>query len=509
MRSLFNGYDQAYGTHGKPTQRVGALKQEIKKTALTVRGEVTDELWEKHLKGEDPIGIIPIRRDGTCRFGAIDVDDYDLNHVDIVKKLESLGFPFPVTRSKSGGAHIWAFFRESIPAEDVIAGLRDISAKIGHGGSEIFPKQSQVFWERGDFGSWINMPYFGDTRLAVKPNGLSFTLREFLSIAERSALSISEFATLIKKKVKKGDPSPTSLTDLSDGPPCLDHLLSAGFPDGTRNKGLFALGIYAKKKYGDKWKDKLDEFNQAGMQPPLASDEVAGIVKSLNKKEYNYTCNESPLCQHCNASLCRTKKFGVGNSEDFPAISGLSVLTCVPPVWYVNVGDDRLELTTEEFLDYRKFHRICMERLRRSFKLMKQGTWIDMINTAMESCTDIEAPPDLGEQGEFMEHVQEFLVNRHTGTRVEDLLLGRPYNREDEGRHYFRMKDLQAYLTRENFPMDRTKIASYIRKTGGDRDFINIKGVGTNVWWVKSSLLQKTPDPEPHGFRVIHGGGQI
>jgi uncharacterized ion transporter superfamily protein YfcC len=41
--------------------------------AVTVTGEVTEALWEQHLSGRQGIGIIPIRDDSTCVFGAIDV----------------------------------------------------------------------------------------------------------------------------------------------------------------------------------------------------------------------------------------------------------------------------------------------------------------------------------------------------------------------------------------------------------------------------------------------------
>jgi hypothetical protein len=38
--------------------------------AFIVRGNVTDDLWENHLKGEGPaLGIIPITENNTCRLG--------------------------------------------------------------------------------------------------------------------------------------------------------------------------------------------------------------------------------------------------------------------------------------------------------------------------------------------------------------------------------------------------------------------------------------------------------
>ena len=45
----------------------------------------------------------------------------------------------------------------------------------------------------------------------------------------------------------------------SDGPPCLQALAASGFPQGTRNMGLFNMGVYARSKFGDTWKEVLEE----------------------------------------------------------------------------------------------------------------------------------------------------------------------------------------------------------------------------------------------------------
>ena len=503
MKSLFAGFDQAYGTHGKPSAKLGVIKQEIKATALTLKGEVTLELWDEHLQGNKPLGIIPILRNNNCNFAAIDIDKYDINHRELLEELSRQGFFFPVTQSKSGGGHVWIFFKEEVNAKEAIAGLKKIAARIGHGGSETFPKQSGVLWDRGDLGNWINMPYFGTERAGIKPSGAEMTLIDFIANAEKSRVSLVDFNALIntdKRSSKKSANGHGHLLNLSDGPPCLEFLVTSGFPDGTRNNGLFALGVYVRKKYGDDWKNKLSEFNSAVMKPPLTFDEVAMVAKSLEKKDYNYTCQSSPLCQHCNSSLCRTRPHGISNSSDYPTITGVSVLSIEPAIWFVEIGDHKLELTTEEFQEYRRFTRVCLDRLHIAYKTLKQTTWTDMIVSALVDMIEIQAPVDLGEQGEFMEHLQDFLVNRHTGRRVEDLWMGRPWECVEEKRHYFRMRDLQAYLVREGSKLTRGKIANKIEKLGGGKGFFHIKGHGVNVWFVPSNQIQQEPEIDPPEF---------
>ena len=71
FKYIFEGLDIAYGQHQPGGSRADG-KQQGKSYMVTK--EVTDELWEKHLKGEAPsLGIIPIRADNTTKWGCIDL----------------------------------------------------------------------------------------------------------------------------------------------------------------------------------------------------------------------------------------------------------------------------------------------------------------------------------------------------------------------------------------------------------------------------------------------------
>jgi len=182
--ALFAGHSGAYGTYDIDGKNTG-LK--VQGTAVTKRAPVTEELWESHLSGAKGIGIVPIREDNTCLFGAIDIDEYknyDLKEaVEACKKAKA---PVVVCRSKSGGAHIYMFFSEPVPAADVKRKLAELASVLGHATSEIFPKQDTVLTERGDVGNWINMPYFEGTstsRYGVAESGAPMTPEQFLDFA--------------------------------------------------------------------------------------------------------------------------------------------------------------------------------------------------------------------------------------------------------------------------------------------------------------------------------------
>ena len=45
------------------------------------------ELVQSHLDGGNGVGSIPINEDNKCKFGALDIDQYPLDHAALDKKL--------------------------------------------------------------------------------------------------------------------------------------------------------------------------------------------------------------------------------------------------------------------------------------------------------------------------------------------------------------------------------------------------------------------------------------
>lgn len=487
MMELYAGYDLAYGTYSTEHKNMAKNgKLEIRASAKTVKEPVTKELWQAHLDGVKSLGIIPIDADNTCRWAAIDVDSYNVSHAALVTKIEQRKLPLIVAQSKSGGAHIFAFFKEPVPAGDAQFAMRSVSASLGLGNLEIFPKQSEVLIDRGDFGSWLNMPYFGDKRLAVKKTGALMILEEFLRLAEKSKCTLEDLGT-VAPEVKAHE-------DFDGGPPCLQHLTSQGFPEGTRNNGLMALAVFGKKKFEANWPEKVEQWNQQYMDPPLTTDEVKATLNSAKRKEYKYSCKTSPLCDHCQSQICITRRYGVGEEGDFPILSGVTVMNSDPPLWFVDVNGVRIELETDDVQNYRRFHKICMEKLHKVFPMLKQETWLRIINDAMKGVVVIDMPPEVGIEGAFREMLISFCRDKSQDHNKDELLLGRVWESELESKYYFRLSDLVGYLKIMKFDdYTRNKIAERIRKFGGDKGFFNLKGEGVNVWWIPRDFV-KMPD---------------
>ena len=112
FKSIFSGLEIAYGQY-QPGERGENGKQKGK--AFICRRDVTDDLWINHLKGKGPaLGIIPITQNNDCRWGCIDIDEYNFNHLGLIQSIRKLNLPLIVCRSKSGGAHVFLFTKKNI-----------------------------------------------------------------------------------------------------------------------------------------------------------------------------------------------------------------------------------------------------------------------------------------------------------------------------------------------------------------------------------------------------------
>jgi len=480
----FSGLHRAYGT----TTIIGLREDGKKKVESRVqRGEPTEDLWEKHLEGEEPsLGIIPITDENSCRWGCIDVDDFSVDLKVLNSEVYKYQLPLVTCRSKSGGAHIFIFTTDYIAAATMRLKLVEIAAKLGLASHEIFPKQTHILTERGDTGNFLNLPYFGGdqtTRYSLNAEGKVNTLEQFLDLADTFALTPEDLTNLkIKSEVKS----------LNNGPPCLQHLITEGFPLGTRNNGLFNLGIYAKLSEPDNWETRIEEYNREYLSPPLAANEVLTIIKQLRTKEYNYKCNDQPIASHCNSGICKTRKFGISPATAMPTFGSLTKQNSNPPVWFLDVEANRLEMSTEDLQNQTRFQRVCMEAINKMPPKMSERAWQGVIQNLLDNVTLIDVPPDASIEGQFSDLVESFCTDRAQAQTREEILLGKPYT--EEGKTFFRLSDLEAYLQRHNFRyFPRPKITARLRDMSAVHQGVNIKGRFVNLWGLPAFSVQSDP----------------
>jgi hypothetical protein len=498
IASLFRGLERAHGIYELAQKKTGGKKVQGK--ARTVRGAVTLDLWAAHLGGKQGLGIVPITDEATCFFGAIDVDRYDISIEAVELRCSELNLPLLPTRSKSGGVHLYAFGREALPAELLKARLEEWSVALGFGGAEVFPKQAALLSDK-DVGNWINMPYFGIEAGTTERYGIykgqPLGFEDFCVRAEQLQLTAEQLEQL---QIAEGE-------DFIDGPPCLQSIARSGFPEGSRNKGLFAIGVYLKQRYPDEWPAQLLLYNARYMKPPLAEGEVKDSIKSLKRKEYNYSCNEPPIKSFCNRNLCRTREFGVGKgSEDWglQIDSDVQKIMTEPPYWIITVNGARMQVFSEDLQQQRRFIDQCINKLNFHPAPLPADKWRGEVNKILRCTVEVEAPPDSGIGGELECHLRQFCTTGFPqGDTREELLSGHPWT--EEGTTYFRSADFKKYLDAHHFRgLSGARLYARLRQGGLIHKQLWVNGQNLQVW--ATPAFPKAPEGVVPERKVDKGG---
>lgn len=467
----FAGLERAYGKYILEGEQQNGGK--VQGRATTVAQDVHVGLWQKHLAGQQGLGIVPIRDDGTCWFGAIDIDDYTSDIKEIEEACARLNLPLLPTNTKSGGCHLYLFGSEPLRADLVRRQLAQWSIAIGFSGVEIFPKQERLASTR-DVGNWINMPYYGGTRRGIF-KGAELNEEEYL--ARASVLAVTN-ELLEALSVPETD-------GIEEGPPCLQALSKRGFPKGTRNNAMFNIGVYVRKRFPDEWENKLLQYNDQFMSPPLDFQEVETIVKSLRKKTYNYTCDQPPIMQSCNRGVCIKRRFGIGGEQEWNVTLDNDALKICsdPPYWIIGVDGRRMEVSSSDMMMQDRFRKLCVETIDKIPTRLKNNEWEKKVQWILENAKHVDAPQDASRLGIIMFHLEQFCTGSNQAESREELLTGRPFT--EDGATYFRSGDFMRFLDQQHIRgMTSKELYMLLRRAGVKHHSWNIKGKCVQCWSV-------------------------
>lgn len=488
--AMFEGYEKAHGEHvlfDKPDEN-----GKIKGRASTKGTGATLKMYHDHLLGAGTsLGIVPLKANDCCRMGAIDIDiegpvklHETVEHLEArVRKME---LPLVVCKSKSGGAHLYLFCSEDVPAKIIVARLTQFAAALGYGGTEIFPKQIMRANEQ-DRGNWINISFYGalskegTTRFCIRNGKPVKKLEDFLAYAKLMMMGTKDIESV---ELKLSD-------NFRDGPPCLQHLATFGIEQGGRNVGLTNIAIYNKIAHPDDWQDRTNKFSYENMSPPVGQSDLVQITRNVSRKDYFYTCKQPPLSTHCDKKLCVKRKFGIGSGKDAGELFPVDNLTkCIAKDsvrWYAEHQGLRVELTTEQLLSPPLLQRVFLERFS-MIVIGKQKDWMVRLKELMETCEEIIDPDDASRQGQFENMLDNFFNSSRPARNRDELIKGNSF--VEEGRIHFRSEDLFKYLTIHRFQSTPHEIWLWLKQLKATDKQMRIKGKMIRVWTL----------PEPEKF---------
>ena len=444
FKEIFTGLERAHGVTF--VDKKGVDGEKIKGKSFVKREPVTDNMWLSHLQGREPsLGIIPINDENKCIWGCIDKDSYaGFDHQKLINKIKLLKLPLVVFRSKSGGAHVFCFTTVPVTAQLMRDKLLSVSAVLGYGGSEVFPKQVELKSEE-DTGNFLNLPYFnGDntTRYAFRESGDGATMEDFYELYERNKLTPEKLETLEIKR---------PLSEFSDGPPCIESLTQTKLNDG-RDRVIYQYIQYAKRKWPEDWHNRINQFNYKYFENPLDDKTIQDKIKFHAKKDLGFKCNEEPMCNHCDKKLCRSRQFGIGGESIFPELSDLQKVELDEPYYWVNVDGERVKLDNIDCLmDQRLFRRTVTKQINKKPSRIKQNEFDKYVDLLLAGVEIVKAPQGSSILDQLQDHLEEFCTNRTAkSTTKEDILRGNVWT--NEGKHYFIFsKFFHGYLQRKKW----------------------------------------------------------
>ena len=226
--------------------------------------------------------------------------------------------------------------------------------------------------------------------------------------------------------------------------------------EGGRNNGLFNVGVFLRKAFPDSWENEILKYNMEYFEPPLPLNEVNIVAKQVQRKDYAYKCNDAPINAHCNKDLCRTMKFGIGAAVAGVPIANLRKYNSSPPVWFLDVNGEPLELDTEALMSQPAFQKACMEQLNMMPRSVAKQQWEARIGALLSEMKEnesaiVEVAQDASISGQFYDYLEEFCSYLQNAQDKEEILLRKPWTDDETHLTYFRLKDFEAFLRKNKF----------------------------------------------------------
>lgn len=435
---------------------------------------ITDQDYLDHLEGKVSIGIQPCNEDGRVVFGAIDVDIYkNFNKEKFLKKIVDNDLPLIPVKSKSGGFHLYLHTKEPVSAVFARQFLKSLLFTLGlQANTEIYPKQTNV---ESSVGNFINIPYFKKSeRIAINPHdGSEFTFEQYISVIEanqKTEKELKEFMNNLTSKELVGGNE-----EFKEGPPCLQQLSKEKLDDG-RDRFLYNYMVFAKKKYPDEWEDKVklaarEYFINDGKWDDAR---VLQKIRSWQKTETGYTCEDGVITQVCMEELCYKRKFGKKSDKiiQWPELSSLVKINYEEPEYDVTVtlrdqnGDEKsvqIHLRNiDEVMEMRLLRKQIAKQANTFLPKIKDKDFEPIVAGLLSGVEEQKAPAGTSNKEKLYKYIKEYTKNKATTNASFES--GRALLKEKEDKMYFIYDKFFDFLKRKEWKVGEAKTGRWMEE---------------------------------------------
>lgn len=262
----------------------------------------------EHLRGDGPgVGIAPLGPQNDVMFAAIDLDEPDF---EAAQEMQSYlpGVTF-LERSRSGNAHVWAFFSKPIEAWVPRGLMAEAVLAAGKTGVEIFPKNHD--FSKVKFGNYINLPFHGYERPIIDNvlggGGGEMSLDTFLALAGGDRRNEPEDWRKRARWLMIGPPEARESTaefgTRKGLHRCAEYIIEHRddnpITEGHRAAVFFSLAKMVSHYEGFDHDEALMimELVNESAPDPIPSSEIRRILGNAERGEFTSTGCDDPLVQ--------------------------------------------------------------------------------------------------------------------------------------------------------------------------------------------------------------------
>ena len=474
---LFTGLTENFGKADMATAKVDPDTNKLKPVYQWAKESVTPFHYKQHLDGRISIGIQPCTPNATAIFGCIDIDpdNYaDYERETYLKRIQEHHLPLIPIRSKSGGLHCFIFLTEYMSARDLRNALQTFLYPLKLGtDTERFPKQYNLEKDSNGAlrpGNFINLPYFNyktTERYAIGKDNKPLTLEEFINVAKSNKITPKDLKKLVTaaddRMLEGGDP------EFLDGPPCLQILSQPPKLLDKKDRFLYNYAVFAKKKYGDQWENKVVSANEKYLSPPMDKTVVDSKISSWKKSIAGHKCHEEPIHGVCKRHICIKRKFGIltDPNTEFPVITGLTLLKYKKATQFrFNVqkqdGGTR-ECTAKnrkEFCTQTDLLNLIYEVVRFKANKIKEPEFTRLQNIWMKDA--VEQEPSITTVTQLHDALYDFCYNGPQARKRVQVRNGACFT--DGGYHHFKWPSFWRRLQKHKWPEAEDETSDLVKK---------------------------------------------
>jgi len=160
------------------------------------------------------------------------------------------------------------------------------------------------------------------------------------------------------------------------------------------------------------------------------------------------------------------KKYGVGyDEEQIPPLGNLIKYASTPPQWFLNVGESRIELKTEQLYNAGLFALACLDQANLIIPVPKPKDWKNYyLKPLMDNLQEVEALQSLNPKNQIHSLLQDWTTNRQSARTMEDVFNKLPYTDEERIFTYFRIEDFYNFCKKNNWELDKIKTGNLIKQ---------------------------------------------